>query len=40
MADYYKESAEFNRPINPPVIKTMTVETFGVTYPEPEKISN
>lgn len=26
-----------DRPVEPQVIKTMTVETFGVEYPEPEK---
>lgn len=26
-----------DRPLDPQVIKTMTVETFGVSYPEPEK---
>ncbi|MBO5141709.1 MAG: peptidylprolyl isomerase [Clostridia bacterium] len=38
IAKYYEQSAEIDRPINPPVIKTMTVETFGVEYDEPEKI--
>jgi peptidyl-prolyl cis-trans isomerase B (cyclophilin B) len=27
-----------DRPIEPQVIKSMTVETFGVDYPEPEKL--
>ena len=36
--EYYKQTAEIDRPINPPVIKKMTVETFGVDYDEPEKI--
>lgn len=27
-----------DRPLDPQVIKSMTVETFGETYPEPEKI--
>ncbi len=27
-----------DRPLEPQVMKTMTVETFGETYPEPEKI--
>lgn len=26
-----------DRPLTPQVIKTMTVDTFGVSYPEPEK---
>lgn len=28
-----------DRPLEPQVIKTMTVETFGVDYPEPEKLA-
>ena len=28
-----------DRPIDPPVIKSITVETFGVDYPEPEKLN-
>ena len=27
-----------DRPIEPQVISTVTVETFGETYPEPEKL--
>jgi len=27
-----------DRPVNPQVMKTVTVETFGVEYPEPEKM--
>ena len=27
-----------DRPMTPQVIKTVTVETFGVDYPEPEKM--
>lgn len=27
-----------DRPVNPPVMKKVTVETFGQKYPEPEKI--
>ncbi len=27
-----------DRPVDPQVMKTVTVETFGVEYPEPEKI--
>ena len=34
----YQAGEVFDRPINPPVIKTMTVDTFGVNYAEPEKI--
>ncbi len=36
--EYVKQSLELNRPINPPVIESATVETFGVTYDAPEKI--
>lgn len=35
---YYAQQAELDRPINPPTIKKMTVETFGVDYDEPERI--
>lgn len=28
-----------DRPLEPQVIETMTVDTFGVTYPEPEKLN-
>lgn len=35
---YLNETAEMTRPKNPPTIKKMTVETFGVDYDEPEKI--
>ena len=27
-----------DRPVNDQVMKTVTVETFGVSYPEPEKV--
>ncbi|MBR4110400.1 MAG: peptidylprolyl isomerase [Clostridia bacterium] len=36
-AEYYRQSMEVDRPINPPVIKSITVETFGVEYGEPTK---
>lgn len=36
---YYEQQAELDRPENPPKIKKMTVETFGVVYDEPEKIT-
>ena len=29
-----------DRPVEPPVMKTVTVDTFGVEYPEPEKNNN
>lgn len=35
---YMQETAEMARPINPPVIEEMTVDTFGVEYDEPEKL--
>lgn len=38
LEDYYKQASEQDRPVTPPVIKKMTVETFGVEYDEPEKI--
>ncbi len=37
-SQHYKETLEMDRPINPPVIATMTVDTFGYTYDEPTKI--
>ena len=37
--EYYKQQMELDRPINPPVIKSITVETFGVTYGSPFKIT-
>lgn len=36
---YYQQQLEKDKPINPPTIKKMTVETFGVDYDEPEKIT-
>lgn len=38
LEQYYEQASEQDRPVNPPVIKKMTVETFGVEYDEPEKI--
>ena len=35
---YMDETAEMSRPINPPTIQEMTVETFGVEYAEPNKL--
>ena len=35
----YQSGEQFDLPINPPKIKTMTVETFGVEYAEPYKIA-
>ena len=34
----YQAGDTFDRPIDPPVIKSMSVETFGVEYEEPAKI--
>lgn len=35
---YMNETTEMSTPINPPTIKSMTVETYGYTYDEPEKL--
>ena len=37
--EYIKQSLELDRPINPPVIKTVTVDTFGVEYEAPTKLN-
>lgn len=37
--EYIKQSLECDRPINPAVISKATVETFGVEYDAPEKIT-
>lgn len=34
------ETTKTSTPVNPPVIKSMTVDTFGVKYKEPKKINN
>lgn len=34
---YVKETMEIDKPVTPPVISEMTVETFGVEYDEPTK---
>lgn len=39
LTTYYAQMAEKDRPVNPPKIKSMTVETFGVDYDEPQKIT-
>lgn len=36
--EYIELMSKCDRPVNPPVIESMTVDTFGVTYDEPEKI--
>lgn len=35
---YMEAMMKVDRPVNPPVIEKVTVETFGVEYEEPEKI--
>lgn len=37
--EFIKQYLECDRPVNPPVIKSVTVETFGVEYAEPAKIT-
>ncbi len=34
----YQAGETFDRPLDPPTIKKMTVETFGVEYEEPTKL--
>jgi hypothetical protein len=34
----YQAGEAFDRPLDPPVIESMTVETFGVSYAEPNKL--
>lgn len=36
--EYIELMSKCDRPVNPPVIESMTVDTFGVTYDEPQKI--
>ncbi len=36
--EYFTQMAEADRPVNPPVIKSATVETFDVEYSEPTKL--
>ena len=36
-AEYYRQMMQVDRPINPPVIKSIRVNTFGVEYGEPTK---
>lgn len=36
--EYIEVMGKVDRPVNPPVIEKVTVETFGVEYDEPEKI--
>lgn len=35
---YMEETTEMSTPVDPPTIKTMTVETFGYDYDEPNKL--
>ena len=39
LEDYYKQYLEIDRPVNPPTIKTITVDTFGVEYEAPTKFN-
>lgn len=39
LEEYYRQYMEIDRPVNPPKIKSITVETFGVNYEEPLKIT-
>ena len=39
LEEYYEQYMEIDRPVNPPKIKSVTVETFGVTYESPFKIT-
>lgn len=38
LEEYYTQYMEVDRPVNPPKIKTITVDTFGVTYESPTKL--
>lgn len=38
--EFIRQYLECDRPVNPPVITSATVETFGVEYEEPAKILN
>lgn len=38
--EYYKQYMEIDRPVNPPVIKSISVETFGVDYASPTKLTS
>jgi hypothetical protein len=35
---YMEAMMKVDRPVNPPMIEKVTVETFGIEYDEPEKI--
>lgn len=39
LEEYYEQYMEIDRPVNPPKIKSITVETFGVNYEEPFKVT-
>ena len=36
--DVYKRQDYMDKPLEAQVMKTVTVETFGVDYPEPETV--
>ena len=38
MEQYMEVMGKLDKPVNPPVIESITVDTFGVTYDEPEKL--
>ena len=38
MEEYMEVMGKLDKPVNPPVIERITVDTFGVTYDEPEKL--
>ncbi len=38
LEEYYKQYMEIDRPVNPPKINKITVDTFGVTYESPTKL--
>ena len=38
MEEYMEVMGKLDKPVNPPVIESISVDTFGVTYDEPEKL--
>ena len=39
MEEYMEVMGKLDKPVNPPVIESISVDTFGVTYDEPEKLA-
>ena len=37
--EYYMQQMELDRPVNPPVIKSISVETFGIAYGDVAKLT-